>query len=173
MSDPRFHSLHLEGHQARREQFRVARRALEDQCGNQTLAGDLGMLAAAEAGDGPTLAQPVGLAHAYWLSDGQQSHQLSVGVNSVGRLPDNQVVIRDEHISRRHFAIVIHSDGRCEIHDIASKNGTVLNGSKINGPTKLAPGDEITVCTRRMTFFSGDPPAVKSKSKLLPPPAAS
>jgi hypothetical protein len=74
MSDPRFHSLHLEGHQSRREQFRVARRALEEQCGNQTMAGDLGMLSAEAAGDGPTLAVPAGLAHAYWLSDGQQSH---------------------------------------------------------------------------------------------------
>ena len=66
---------------------------------------------------------------------------------------------------------MIHSDGRCEIHDIASKNGTVLNGTKINGPTKLAPGDEITVCTRRMKFFAGDPPSIKSPSKNLPPPA--
>ena len=169
MSDPRFQSVHLEGHQTRREQFRIARRALEEQCGDHTLAGDLGMLAADDPGDGPTLATPLGLSHAYWLTDGSQTHQLSVGVNSVGRLPDNQVVIRDEHISRRHFAIVIHSDGRCEIHDIASKNGTVLNGSKINGPTKLAPGDEITVCTRRMKFGAGDPPVAKSKS--LPPAA--
>jgi pSer/pThr/pTyr-binding forkhead associated (FHA) protein len=169
MSDPRFQSIHLEGHQSRREQFRLARRALEDQCGNQTIAGDLGLLAQGDVGDGPTLAQPLGLAHAYWLSDGSHTHQLSVGVNSVGRLPDNQVVIRDEHISRRHFAIVIHSDGRCEIHDIASKNGTVVNGAKINGPTKLTHGDEITICTRRMKFVAGDQPATKSKS--VPPVA--
>lgn len=169
MSDPRFQSIHLEGHQSRREQFRLARRALEDQLGHQTIAGDLGLLSEGNAGDGPTLAQPTGLSHAYWLSDGTHTHQLSVGVNSVGRLPDNQVVIRDEHISRRHFAIVIHSDGRCEIHDIASKNGTVLNGSKINGPTKLTNGDEITICTRRMKFVAGDQPTAKSKSV---PPAA-
>ena len=170
MSDPRFHSIHLESQQTRREQFRIARRALEDQCGNQTLAGDLGMIADGDPGDGPTIAGPIGLAHAYWLTDGSHTHQLSVGVNSVGRLPDNQVVIRDEHISRRHFAIVIHSDGRCEIHDIASKNGTVLNGTKINGPTKIAPGDEITICTRRMKFVAGDPPSIKAKSKSIPPP---
>ena len=171
MSDPRFQSVHLESQQVRREQFRIARRALEDQCGNQTLAGELGMLAVGDAGDGPTIAGPIGLSHAYWLTDGTQTHQLSVGVNSVGRLPDNQVVIRDEHISRRHFAIVIHSDGRCEIHDIASKNGTVLNGTKINGPTNITPGDEITICTRRMKFFAGDPPVSKAKSKNIPPSA--
>ncbi|MFO0938813.1 MAG: FHA domain-containing protein [Gemmataceae bacterium] len=168
MSDPQFQSIHLENQQTRREQFRIARRALEEQCGNQTLAGDLGLLSAGDPGDGPTIDGPIGLAHAYWLTDGTHTHQLSIGVNSVGRLPDNQVVIRDEHISRRHFAIVIHSDGRCEIHDIASKNGTVLNGKKINGPTKIKPDDEITICTRRMTFIAGDPPPSKPKSKASP-----
>lgn len=166
MSDERFQSIHLEGQAARREEFRKARNALKDVVGQNTVAGNMGLLSAGDAGDGVTLVQPVGLSHAYWLSDGHVNHQLSIGVNSVGRLPDNQVVIRDEHISRRHFAIIIHSDGRCEIHDIASKNGTVLNGEKIKGPTELSPGDEISVCTRRMKFFAGDPPAIKSKSGL-------
>ena len=47
MSDPRLHSLHLEG-QPRREQFRAARQAIQAACGSHTLAGDLRMLAAEE-----------------------------------------------------------------------------------------------------------------------------
>ena len=43
---------------------------------------------------------------------------------------------------------------RCEVHDVASKNGTVLNGKKITGPTKLQPGDQITLCTRKLTFVA-------------------
>ena len=43
MSDPRLHSLHLEG-QPRREQFRAARQAIQAACGTHTLAGDLRML---------------------------------------------------------------------------------------------------------------------------------
>jgi hypothetical protein len=170
MSDPRFQSVHLEG-QPRREMFRQARDLLERACGHQTIAGDLGMLPSCDPGDGPTIATPVGLAHAYWLIDGDKLHQLSLGVNSVGRLPDNQVIIRDEHISRRHFAIVIHSDGRCEIYDIASKNGTVVNGTRIVGPTMINPGDEIAVCTRRFKFHAGDRPDILPLHKSKPKPA--
>src|SRR5437764_2525164 len=39
MSDPRLHSLHLEG-QPRRDSFRAARQALQAACGSQTLIGD-------------------------------------------------------------------------------------------------------------------------------------
>ena len=90
-----------------------------------------------------------------WLQDGDHVHQLSVGVNSVGRLPDNQVVLRDEHVSRRHCAIVVHRDGRCEVHDVASKNGTLVNGRKIASPTMLRPGDTLLLCTRKLTFLAG------------------
>jgi pSer/pThr/pTyr-binding forkhead associated (FHA) protein len=166
MADERFQSIHLEGQAARREQFREARRALENGLGTHTIAGELGMLASGDAGDGATLVAPTGLSHAYWLTDGAINHQLSVGVNSVGRLPDNQVVIRDEHISRRHFAIVIHSDGRCEIHDIASKNGTCVDGRKVNGMATIQSGQVISVCTKKMRFIAGDPPSVKPKSGL-------
>jgi len=153
MSDPRFQSLHLEG-LPRRELFRSARDALQAACGSMTLAGDLRVLEQEEPPGGDTVSAPPGAVTQFSIRDGDTSHPLSLGVNSVGRLPDNTVVIKDEHVSRRHCAVVIHCDGRCEIHDIASKNGTVLNGKKINGPTKLRPGDQITLCTRKLTFVA-------------------
>ncbi len=157
MTDARLHSLHLEG-LPRRDEFRAARDRLQAACGNHTLAGDLSLLGAAEASsDGATVSGPPGLIQNYWLQDGEHLHALIPGVNSVGRLPDNTVIIKDEHVSRRHCAIVIHRDGRCELHDIASKNGTVLNGHKICGPTRLKPGDQILLCARKLTFLAGNP----------------
>jgi pSer/pThr/pTyr-binding forkhead associated (FHA) protein len=88
----------------------------------------------------------------FYLKDGVNVYPLHVGMNSVGRLPDNDVVVRDECVSRRHCAILIHSDLRCELHDVASKNGTLLNGKKIPVPTRLQSGDQITLCNRRLTF---------------------
>ena len=155
MTDARLHSLHLEG-LPRRDEFRAARDRLEAACGNHTLAGDLGMLAEGEPGDGPTVSSPPGLSQSYWLQDGDHLHGLAVGVNSVGRLPDNTVVLKDEHVSRRHCAIVIHRDGRCELHDIASKNGTFINGKKLEGPTRLNSGDEIRMCDLRLVFVTKD-----------------
>jgi len=151
MTDPRFQSLHLEG-LPRRELFRSARNALQAACGSMTLAGDVRPVEPEEPPNGETVSAPAGAATHFFIRDGDDLHPLTLGVNSVGRLPDNNVVIKDEHVSRRHCAIVIHCDGRCEIHDIASKNGTVLNGKKINGPTKLRVGDQILLCTRKLTF---------------------
>ena len=168
MSDPRLHSLHLEG-QPRREQFRAARQAIQAACGTHTLAGDLRMLVPDERLDVSTVAAPPGGFPAppgkftFYLKDGSNVYPLHLGLNSVGRLPDNDVVIRDECVSRRHCAIVVHSDLRCELHDVASKNGTLLNGKKIGGPTRLQSGDQITLCNRRLTFHvseAAEPAAV-------------
>ncbi|HEV3387208.1 MAG TPA: FHA domain-containing protein [Gemmata sp.] len=158
MSDPRLHSLHLEG-QPRQAQFRAARQAIQAACGSQTLAGDIRMLFEDEHLQAATLAAPPeGLPppitgrFTFYLKDGTNVYPLHMGLNSVGRLPDNDVVIRDECVSRRHCAVVIHHDLRCEIHDVASKNGTILNGKKIPSPTKIQSGDQITLCNRRLTF---------------------
>ncbi len=158
MSDPRLHSLHLEG-QPRRDLFRAARQAIQAACGNQTLAGDIRMLAEEEQLNASTVAAPPGGLppgatgrFTFYLKDGSNIYPLHLGLNSVGRLPDNDVVIRDECVSRRHCAVVIHHDMRCELHDVASKNGTLLNGKKIPGPTKIQSGDQIVLCGRRLTF---------------------
>jgi hypothetical protein len=168
MSDPRLHSLHLEG-QPRRDEFRAARQAIQAACGNLTLAGDLRMLDDDEQLHAPTIASPPGAPllttgrFAFYLKDGTNVYPLHLGLNSVGRLPDNDVVIRDECVSRRHCAVVIHHDLRCELHDVASKNGTLLNGKKIPTPSKIQSGDQITLCNRRLTFHVAD---------LAPEPAA-
>ncbi len=155
MSDPRLHSLHLEG-QPRRDQFRAARQVIQAACGSQTVAGDLRLISEEEAAHAPTMAPgghgKLGGRFTFYLKDGNDVFPLRAGLNSVGRLPDNDVVIRDECVSRRHCAVLVHSDNRCELHDVASKNGTLLNGTKIGGPTKLQSGDQILLCNKRLTF---------------------
>lgn len=161
MTDSRLHSLHLEGLANRRDEFRAARQQLQVACGEYTLVGDLPLLSPNDPGDGPTLVVPFGLTQTYWLNDGDKSYPLSVGINTIGRLADNSVVIRDEHVSRRHCAIVVHRDGSCEVHDVASKNGTILSGRKISGPTRIRSGDELTLCGRKLRFtikFTDDGP---------------
>jgi len=50
-------------------------------------------------------------------------------------MPDNDVVLQDAYVSRRHCAILIHLTGeRCELHDIASKNGTFPQRSENRRP---------------------------------------
>src|SRR5215207_5846844 len=101
MSDPRLQSLHLEG-QPRRDQFRAARQAIQAACGSHTLVSDPARPPVPDDRlDAPTMAPPPdgpGLAarFAFYLKDVGNVYPLHLGMNSVGRLPDNDVVIRDE-----------------------------------------------------------------------------
>jgi pSer/pThr/pTyr-binding forkhead associated (FHA) protein len=94
----------------------------------------------------------------YALVDKDSVFPLKVGLNTVGRLPDNDVVIEDAFISRRHCAILIHTQTHPELHDVASKNGTFLNGNKLAGPTPLKSGDEIRMCDRQLVFVCKSAP---------------
>jgi hypothetical protein len=167
MNDPRFNSVHLPA--PRRQDYRRARVVLFDACGNHTLV-------AAE----PKSAEPSGshtihqnlkdvappVESEFWLMDRDYIYPLKPGLNSLGRSPDNDVVVPDEFISRRHCAIVVHVHNHAvELHDTASKNGTFLNGSRLGNPMRLRPGDEIRVCDRRFTLVSRDEaPANHTKS---------
>ena len=151
MPDPNMMSVHLEGN-PRLADFRVARHLLHGLCGDATLGGDVAFLTPEDPGDGVTV-MFLGKAPTFFIQDGDHVHPLKIGINSVGRLPDNHVIIRDECVSRRHCAIVVHKDGTCELHDVASKNGTILNGSRIAHPTRITPGDTITLCSRSIKFL--------------------
>jgi len=158
MADPRLNSIHLDG--PRRQDYRRAREALLAARGWQTLAAE-NQGAVLELEDRPdTLDQaekppaPVGL-H-YWLRDRDMVYPLKVGLNTIGRAPDNDIVLQDCYVSRRHCAVLVHSGRGCEVHDTASKNGTYLNGRKIAGSSRLAAGDEIRMCDRQLVFLTQD-----------------
>jgi hypothetical protein len=155
MNDPRLNSIHLDF--PRREEFRRARDSLLEARGMHTLAAERGEggLAGIES---HTLVQdpddrvPADADH--WLVDKDAVYPLKIGVNTIGRLPDNDVVIQGPYVSRRHCAVLVHTADSCELYDIASKNGTYINGSRINGPTHLRPGDEIRMCDRQFIYMS-------------------
>jgi hypothetical protein len=135
----------------RREQFRRAREELLAARGPQTACLEPPTGPAAELAPSATPSAGA-LTDLCVLADGRKQ-LLRVGVNTIGRLPDNNVVIPDAHASRRHCAIVVHSSRQCELHDLASKNGTFLNGVRIAGPTPLKPQDEISLGEFRVVFL--------------------
>ncbi|MFF7776605.1 FHA domain-containing protein [Streptomyces tanashiensis] len=49
----------------------------------------------------------------------------------IGRAPDNDVVVADLVVSRRHAELRAHPDGTYWIHDLGSHNGTFLNGAPV------------------------------------------
>jgi pSer/pThr/pTyr-binding forkhead associated (FHA) protein len=158
MMDPRLNSIHLET--PRRQDFRRAREVLLDSRGFQTLQVELGD-DDSDSSPSNTLIQKSVLSHPskrlqFWLADDQYVYPLKVGLNTVGRSADNDVVVLDCFISRRHCAILVHVQNGCELHDTASKNGTFLNEDKLAHPTPLKPGDVIRICDRRFVFVTKD-----------------
>jgi hypothetical protein len=154
MNDPRLNSVHLEA--PRRQLFRHARDMLLNARGWQTLAAE--NAESLEHSSHPhTIVQkesnapPTDLR--FWLADREFIYPLKIGLNTVGRAPENDVVVQDAYVSRRHCAVLVHAGDGCELHDTASKNGTFLNGKKIGGPTTLNPGDEIRMCDRQFVFL--------------------
>ncbi|MEU0335242.1 FHA domain-containing protein [Streptomyces sp. NPDC006193] len=62
----------------------------------------------------------------------------------IGRAPDNDVVLRDLVVSRRHAELRALADGSYEIADLGSHNGTYLNGRPVTR-APVAPGDIIGI----------------------------
>lgn len=155
MHDPRLNSIHLDD--VRRESFRQARAGLVGAVGEQTRQyenlADLIKSSGSdntEVGNAPSRLPP---GQEFVLVDRHGVFPLHVGMNTIGRLSDNDVVLPDPYLSRRHCAILVHSSSSCELHEMASKNGTFLNGARISGPTELSSGDEIRMCDRQLVFM--------------------
>lgn len=169
MPDPRLNSVHLEA--PRRKVFRLAREVLLQARGDLTLAAEKQELPSLLDGS-QTLHEEVagdqGGNVRYWLMNRDYVYPLKTGLNTVGRSPENDVIVQDAYVSRRHCAILVHVGQACEVHDIASKNGTFLNGQKIGGPTRLKSGDEIRMCDCQFVFMSKLDDAPPSPSHTQP-----
>jgi len=59
-----------------------------------------------------------------------------------GRHGDNDIVVKDPYVSKKHFKIVEDED-EYYLEDLGSSNGTYLNGDKIYDIVKLNDGDII------------------------------
>ncbi|MFI8951238.1 FHA domain-containing protein [Streptomyces sp. NPDC053750] len=75
-------------------------------------------------------------------------HQFSLGrVMRIGRALENELVVSDLQVSRHHAEFHSTPDGRMEIRDLGSHNGTYVNGQPIakGGAQLLGPTDIVGV----------------------------
>ncbi|MFJ8194287.1 FHA domain-containing protein [Streptomyces sp. NPDC096094] len=75
-------------------------------------------------------------------------HQFSLGrVMRIGRALENELVVSDLQVSRNHAEFHSTPDGRMEIRDLGSHNGTYVNGLPIakGGTQLLGPTDIVGV----------------------------
>ncbi|MFF4740328.1 FHA domain-containing protein [Streptomyces sp. NPDC001262] len=72
-------------------------------------------------------------------------HQMAVGrVMRIGRALDNELVVSDLQVSRHHAEFRATSDGRFEIVDLGSHNGTFVNGQPVSRQI-IGPHDTVGV----------------------------
>ncbi len=73
-------------------------------------------------------------------------------IMTIGRDAGNDIVLDDQHVSRRHAMICRLQDGDYYLIDEGSANGSLLNASRISLPTRINDGDQITIGPQTMRF---------------------
>lgn len=90
-------------------------------------------------------------------------------VISIGRASDNDLVIYNTKVSRKH-AELRYRDGEFEVVDLGSTGGTYVNGNPIE-KMSLSNGDVITMANEHLVFGQDDFPVAESTTKYVLPAA--
>src|SRR3954467_11912029 len=98
----------------------------------------------------------------YSLTLGNRDIVLQVGDTVLGRDPEAGLVIQHPSVSRRHARISIDSKG-VMVGDLGSRNGTFLNGQRIETPIRVDRDAVIAVGAVTMTL-TVDHAAASTKS---------
>ena len=84
------------------------------------------------------------------LPNGQRI-ELHEGHYVLGRHLDNDIVMNDTNVSRKHAEFVCAA-GEVVVRDLGSTNGTKVNGVLVHGEQLLQHGDVISLGTAQLTF---------------------
>jgi two-component system response regulator AtoC len=108
--------------------------------------------------DADTIAAPLS-ASSVLVELGERRREVDVahsGELTVGRADDATLSIDDERVSRRHFSIAWR-DGALSVRDLGSRNGTFVNGRRVDAERRLRAGDIVTAGPVRV-LVGGTPP---------------
>lgn len=101
-----------------------------------------------------------------WLEKPDGGRLAVAGGLSLGRTPDNSLMLADERVSRRHA--LIHPQGAegCWLVDLGSRNGTYLNARRVGRPVRLREGDRIQIGPFTLVFHQARTAALTSSDQL-------
>lgn len=84
-----------------------------------------------------------------------QEHYFIGNNTTIGRTEQNDIVLKDRFISKRH-ARITKEDGIYFIQDLNSANGTYINGQQITNAVELRDKDIIDVGQVEFLFVNGE-----------------
>lgn len=93
-------------------------------------------------------------------------HPITRTICRIGRGKDNELVLDDSSISRRHAEIHRNVHGSFDIIDMNSMNGVFVNGEKI-GKAMLQEGDEIEIGDISLKFSQLSPEHAEEESTVM------
>ena len=77
------------------------------------------------------------------------------GVHSVGRGSANDLALSDGAVSTRHLLIRLLDHGAVEVTDLASRNGTWIDGSRLTSATAMGPMATVSVGHNTLALQGG------------------
>jgi predicted component of type VI protein secretion system len=105
-----------------------------------------------------------------WRPDGRDVVVLEGERVTIGRAESNDVSIGgDPELSRLHAVLEPVGDGWC-VRDLASSNGTFVNGERVWADRPLRQGDEIRIGRTRIVFRGNDPVPDMTRTRTAEPP---
>jgi hypothetical protein len=88
----------------------------------------------------------------------------------IGRDANNQIVLNDNFVSRKHAEIVILDNGQVMIRDLESSNGTFVNGKRIS-ESFLKPGDIVKCASLLVNWQQYVTNKGREENKKIIPPS--
>jgi DNA-binding winged helix-turn-helix (wHTH) protein len=113
---------------------------------------------------------PLGTGPRFRLVAAQGEAALAEGDNLVGRADDCRLRIESSTVSRHHARLRVRG-AEVWVEDLGSKNGTVVEGHKIEAPTPLRGGERILVGAIELRFAAYSPLATTDSLSLRGKPA--
>ncbi len=86
-----------------------------------------------------------------WLVIGERRVAVTTGELLIGRDPTADVRIEHATVSRRHARLLV-GDDHTSIEDLASKNGTLIDGERLAAPAALRDGDHFMCGAVMLTY---------------------
>jgi pSer/pThr/pTyr-binding forkhead associated (FHA) protein len=94
-----------------------------------------------------------------------RSHDLDLppGRFVIGRATDAHLSLDDGLVSRHHAALDV-DEKRVSVEDLESRNGTLVNGRRIQGAVELVPGDVVKIGSQELVLSSTKQPVPAARA---------